>query len=64
MIRKYMRVIEQEEREISFRQETEAFENRMSGKNKDTGQYKKDVNQIISEWKIQYREQEKERQSK
>lgn len=64
LIRKYKRVIEQEEREISSHQETEDFQNRMSGKDRDIYQYKKDVNEIISEWKTQYREQEKERQSK
>ena len=61
LIRKYMRLIEQKEREISLHPETEAFQNRISGKDKDIGQYKKEVHQIISEWKIQYREQEKER---
>lgn len=64
LIRKYKLLIEQKERELFFHQETEAFQNRISGKDKDICQYKKDVNEIISEWKIQYREQEKERQSK
>lgn len=64
LIRKYTRIIEQAEREITFHQETGEFEDRMSHKDKETHQYKEEVNQVISEWKRQYREQEKERQSK
>jgi len=64
LLQKYTRVIEQKEREISFSQETEEFQNRMSGQETDVRQHYKDVNQVISEWKTQYREQEKERQPK
>lgn len=64
LLQKYARVIEQEEREISLSQEIKEFQNRMSVPEKNIHQYYKDVEQIISEWKTQYREQEKERQSK
>lgn len=64
LFEKYARVIEGEEENIRFDQDTIRFKGKMSFEGKsDINKYYKDVNQVITEWKMEYREQERERQS-
>ena len=64
LFEKYARVIEQEEEKIRFSQETIEFQETMSFQGKsDISQYYKEVNRVMTEWKTEYREQERERQS-
>lgn len=61
---KYAQVIDREEENILLSQDTVEFQKKMSfeGKN-DMNQYHREVNQVITGWKTEYREQERERQS-
>lgn len=65
LFERYTEIIEREKKNILLGRETEEFQKKMSFQGKtDISQHYREVNEIVSEWKSQYREQEKERQSR
>lgn len=65
LFRRYEEVIAREEKNIELGRETLALKERMSSEcQNDIAKYYEDVSILIAEWKKEYREQERERQSK